>query len=160
MENNDALVLIAELAVAIAGFSGVIVALESRSVRSWTPLQRRNLRLLLQVSAVAIFFSLLPLLLQRFMAASDFWKWALGFYGLVHVGDVSSFLIRQPTGAPLAPVYAGLAVALTQLSVAAFGSVLMVEAVYLGVLVWHLAIASMGFALLVWGAADQDTAVP
>ena len=57
MENNDALVLIAELAVAIAGFSGVIVALESRSVRSWTPLQRRNLRLLLQVSAVAIFFS-------------------------------------------------------------------------------------------------------
>jgi len=51
MESNDALVLIAELAVAIAGFSSVVGALDNRAVRTWSPFRRHNLRVLLQVSA-------------------------------------------------------------------------------------------------------------
>ena len=45
--NSDFLALTAQLAVGIAGFSGAIVALESRDVRSWDPLRRRSLRILL-----------------------------------------------------------------------------------------------------------------
>ena len=65
MPSNDILVLVAELAVAIAGFSSVVVALGRRPVAEWLPGEQRNLRILLQVSAIAILFSLFPLILQR-----------------------------------------------------------------------------------------------
>ena len=100
MESHDALVLIAELAVAIAGFSSVVVALDNRAVRDWSPFQRHNLRILLQVSALTIFFALFPLIFQRAMAGPASWKWALGVYGVVHTIDVSSFIRRLPRDLP------------------------------------------------------------
>jgi len=35
MPSHDTLVLIAEVAVAIAGFSSVVVALDNRAVKNW-----------------------------------------------------------------------------------------------------------------------------
>ena len=102
MLSTDVLVLIAELAIAIAGFSSVVVALDNRAVRNWDPFQRHNLRVLLQVSALTIFFALFPLILQRAFNGESFWNWALGVYAVVHLVDVTSFLGRLPKDMPRA----------------------------------------------------------
>jgi len=161
--NSDFFVLTAELAVAIAGFSGVIVALESGDVRSWSPLRRRNLRILLQLSMLALLFSLIPLAAYEAVDGSSFWRWALGFYGLAHVVDLSTFLFHQPAGAKRGPVYQGLVFALVQLGVAALSTDSVAEIIYMVSVMWHLAGAAMGFLFLIWGerlgseAAKRDT---
>ena len=156
MINSDFLTLTAELSVAIAGFSGVIVALESRSVKSWTPLRRRDLRVLLQLSALALVFSLAPVLAYPVFDDAAFWKWALAMYGVAHLADVASFLVRQPDGARTGPVYAGFVVALLQLLVAGLGSGVVPELVYSGSILWHLGGAAMGFVFLIWGTRSEE----
>jgi hypothetical protein len=137
--------------VAVAGFSGVIVALESRGVKAWTPARRRDLRVLLQLSGLALAFSLIPLFAYPQFETASFWNWALGVYGLAHLADVSSFLFRQPAGVRRGPVFAGLVVALLQLSVAFVGRGSVPEVAYLASVLWHLGGAGMGFVFLIWG---------
>jgi hypothetical protein len=159
--SHEALALVAEVAVALAGFSSVVVTLENRGVSAWTAIQRFNLRILLQVSALAIFFSLFPLILER--VASPPWRWALSIYGAVHLADVSSFILRRPpqaTATHRVTSYLGLLISLVSLAVAALGSPLAAEVTYLGVLVWHLAVASMGFAFLLFDDDDERAARP
>lgn len=161
MTSHDTLVLIAEISVAIAGFSSVVVALEGRRVRHWSPVQRFNLRVLLQVSALTIFFCVFPLILERAVEQPASWRIALWCYGLVHLADVASFIARRPPETVATHRIAqlvGLSLALVSLAVAAFGSLLLAEIYYLGMLVWHLGVAAMGFALLLFGAPDEGTA--
>jgi len=148
--SQDILVLIAELAVAVAGFSSIVVALDKRSVSEWAPGEQRNLRILLQVSAVAILFSIFPLVLQRALDAPSFWNIALSVYSLVPAADVSTFLFRPVVGESQLPPIIGLGLALLSLAVAAFGSSTLAEVTYLCVLVWHLGVAAMGFAFLIF----------
>jgi hypothetical protein len=161
MTSHDTLVLLAELAVAIAGFSGVVVALEARRVSEWSASRRFNLRVLLQVSALVVFFSILPLILERAIAQPASWRVALWAYGLVHLADVSSFILRRPPGVVgfrrIAQLV-GLCFAVGSLSVAAFGSPLHSEVTYLSMLVWHLAVAAMGFASLLFDESDAGAA--
>lgn len=160
MPSHDTLVLIAEVAVAIAGFSSVVVALDNRAVKNWSPFQRHNLRVLLQVSALTIFFSIFPLIFQRVVDNPDSWKWALGFYAAVHAIDVSSFIRSLPSDLPAANriiPYLGLLLAIVSLLVAWLASPLIAEVLYLCNLVWHLAIAAMGFAFLVLGDPETGT---
>ena len=161
MTSHDTLILIAELAVAVAGFSSLVVALQRRDVRNWDAIQRLNLRILLQVSAVAIFFSLFPLLLERVVPQPTSWRWALWVYGLYHVVDVSSFILGSPPQVQIMHrvVQAiGLLIAIGSLIAAAFGSLLVAEVYYISMLIWHLGVAALGFALLIFGGRDDDTA--
>jgi hypothetical protein len=153
--SSEFFALTAQLAVAIAGFSGVVVALESRDVRSWDPLRRRDLRVLLQLSALALLFSLGPLAAYRLVDQASFWKWALGFYGLAHLLDVSTFLFRQPERARTGPVYVGVAFALAQIILATAGANSTAETGYMVSLIWHLGGATMGFVFLVWGKRSE-----
>ena len=150
MPSNDIFVLVAELAVAIAGFSSVVVAVGRRPVTDWSPGEQRNLRILLQVSGIAILFSLFPLILQRGIDSPAFWNLALAVYGFVHMVDVSTFLFRPVPGESQIPPIIGLALALFSIAVAALGSATLAEITYLSVLVWHLAVAGMGFAFLIF----------
>ena len=150
MPSHDILVLVAELAVAVAGFSGVVVALERRSVADWSRGEQRHLRILLQVSALAIIFSLFPLILRRGIDVPAFWSIALSVYGIAHVADVSTFLFRPVPGESQIPPTIGFALALFSIGVGAFGSATFAEVTYLCVLVWHLSIAGMGFAFLIF----------
>lgn len=157
MPSHDTLVLIAEVAVAIAGFSSVVVALDNRAVKNWTPFQQHNLRVLLQVSALTIFFSIFPLIFQRVIDGPGSWKWALGFYAVIHTIDVSSFIRVLPADLPAANrflPYIGLALAVVSIFVAWLASPLVAEVLYLCNLVWHLGIAAMGFAFLVMGERE------
>ncbi len=157
LRSNDILVLVAELAVAVAGFSSVVVALGPRPVSDWSRGERRNLRILLQVSALAILFSLFPLILDRAIDTSAFWNVALAVYGIAHVVDTSTFLLRPVAGESQIPPSIGFTLAIFSIGVAVFGSATFAEVTYLCVLVWHLAIAGMGFAFLVFRRGSGAT---
>ncbi len=62
MEAASTLQVLAEIAIAIAGFSGVVTALSIRTSQ-WTDLDKIRLRVLLQASFATALFSLLPLIL-------------------------------------------------------------------------------------------------
>jgi hypothetical protein len=162
VESHDTLVLIAEIAVGLAGFSSVVVALDNRAVRDWSVVRRFNLRILLQVSAIAIFFSLFPLIFERVVEPPTSWRWACFAYGTVHLIDVGTFALRLPIDAEFPPRLTsrmGVLIALCQLLVATLGSLQACEVTYLTVLVWHLSVAAMGFALLVY-SSDGATGSP
>jgi len=161
MESRDALAIIAQVAVAIAGFSSVVVAMDTRAVRTWSVFQRHSLRVLLQVSAVTLFFAIFPLILARAVEGPTAWNWALAIYGIVHVIDATSFIRGMPKHLPplnrILPLV-GLTIAVSSVLAAWLTSARVAELFYLLQLVWHLGISSMGFALLVIGDPDARVA--
>ncbi len=62
MDLVELLIGIAEIAIALAGFTGVVVAFGSRSVGSWHPGDRLRLAFLLEASLTAAGFALIALL--------------------------------------------------------------------------------------------------
>ena len=137
----------------IAGFSGIIVALDPEPVRRWSRERGDGLRTLLQVSGLVIVFSIAPLILGRWFGEPDLWSWALGAYGVAHVADVLSFLVRQTPDTPAAAKIGGrlgLAIAVAQVGTALLASAAAAEAVYLAVLMWHLVISGASFVYLLY----------
>ena len=67
MDVVELLIGIAEIATALAGFTGVVVAFGSRSQGSWHPGDQLRLGFLLEASLTAGGFSLLTLLLLSFL---------------------------------------------------------------------------------------------
>ena len=61
----DLLTVMAEVGIALAGFTGLVVVLGRRAHGDWTPAERTQLAILLQTSLAAVFFALLPLLIPR-----------------------------------------------------------------------------------------------
>ena len=64
MEPFENLRSMAEVAVSLTGFTGIVVALGKRSHGSWTKLELLRLKMLLITSLAVLFFSLLPLALS------------------------------------------------------------------------------------------------
>lgn len=86
MDPTSTLQLIAQLAVAVAGFSSVVVAYGRRHEQGWTVSDRIRLSLLVGDSLAVMFFALLPLVLQSYRPEPG-WTWglssaALGLYVL------------------------------------------------------------------------------
>jgi len=153
METFDLLLTMAEVAVGLAGFSAIIVTLNRRPIREWDDTDQLNLRLLIQVSGLTIFFSLLPLLLQIPLSIPDTWLYGLLIYGLIHIIDVSFFLMNVTPETP--PVFrnsarTGFCVAVIQLIVFGVGTTVWQEAVYVFTLFWHLGIVFLAFILLLY----------
>ncbi len=154
MQSTDILSTIAEIAVALAGFSAIVVMLNSKPIREWDDTDRLNLRLLIQVSAFTIFFALLPSILVVSLEEPEVWKYGLWAYGLLHILDVSSFLFKMTSETPNVfrnAAVAGTVIAVTQLVIAWAGSNAAKETMYLGTLLWHLCITFMAFILLLYG---------
>ena len=63
MNATDLLTTLAQLGVALAGFSGIVVVLGARATGEWSSRERRLLSVLLAASGAVILWSLLPLLL-------------------------------------------------------------------------------------------------
>ena len=62
LEVSDALTVIAEIAVGLAGFAGLIVTLRNRGLSSWPQTDRIRLRSMLMVACGTFFAALLPYL--------------------------------------------------------------------------------------------------
>ena len=154
MESSDIIITIAQLALALAGFSGVIVSLNPIPIREWDSLSRLNFRILLQVAAVATFFAILPFPIHNLAGADLAWKISLLIYGVYHVFDVSSFYFKLPKDA--LPInrklsYLGFAVAIMQILTGIFGKPSWIESMYIVSLIFHLSVSFIGFILLVYG---------
>ncbi len=153
MQSIDILLTIAEIAVALAGFSSIVVMLNARPIKEWDGTDRLNLRLLVQVSALTIVFALFPSILVIAVQAPELWTYALFAYGLIHIIDVSSFLLNMTKETPNVfrnAAICGAVIALTQLLVAWFGNSVAKETAYLGTLLWHLGVVFMAFILLLY----------
>jgi hypothetical protein len=79
MEPGEALSTAAQIAVALAGFAGVVVVFRRESVHDWTPIDKFRLRLLLANSILPLALCMIGLLLLTIKPApSRVWCWCSG----------------------------------------------------------------------------------
>jgi hypothetical protein len=79
---SDALVTVAEVAIALAGFSAVVAVFRRTQGAAWTPAEVNGLWIMMEVSFGLIFLSLLPLALeQTALAGKLLWAVACGVLG-------------------------------------------------------------------------------
>ena len=80
MDYSETLIGIAEISVALAGFTGVAVAFGSRDRGTWHPGDRMRLNFLLESSLSAGGFALLSLVLLNVFPESETTAWAIGSF--------------------------------------------------------------------------------
>jgi hypothetical protein len=79
MEPGEALSTAAQIAVALAGFAGVVVVFRRESVHDWTPIDKFRLRLLLTNSILPLALCVIGLLLLTVRPApAGIWRWCSG----------------------------------------------------------------------------------
>jgi len=103
MEPISALSASAQIAVAIAGFAGVVAAFRNDSVQDWSPVEYFWLRLLLINSILPLALSMVGLFLLSFSeAVPSIWRWCSGIvtlflipYGVMIVRTLAGFAPGQ-----------------------------------------------------------------
>jgi hypothetical protein len=94
MEAEAILTTLAEVAIAIAGFSGIVVALQNRTV-VWSEMDKVRFSMLLQVSFGCVFFSFVPIVLYLMHPSEPFvWRWSSGLW-LVYIACVAAYRVPQ-----------------------------------------------------------------
>jgi len=79
MEPSEALSTAAQIAVALAGFAGVVVVFRRESVHDWSPIDKFRLRLLLINSILPLALCMIGLLLLTIKPApAGIWRWCSG----------------------------------------------------------------------------------
>ena len=79
MEPGEILSTAAQIAVALAGFAGVVVVFRRESVHEWPALDKYRLRLLLTNSVVPLVLCIIGLLLLGIKPApTGIWRWCSG----------------------------------------------------------------------------------
>jgi hypothetical protein len=97
MESEGILTALAEVGIAIAGFSGIVVALQHRSGR-WLEIDKVRFSMLLQLSLASVFWSLIPILLHLVNPAKTFvWAWSSGLW-LAYI--LATLVYRLPRNIP------------------------------------------------------------
>ena len=80
MQPGDALNAVAQVAVTLAGFAGIVVVFRPESVHQWSALDKFRLRLLLANSALPLGSSLFAMLLLAINPPPvAIWRWCSGF---------------------------------------------------------------------------------
>ena len=80
MEPAEALSSAAQIAVALAGFAGVVVAFRSGSLHDWSPMDKFRLWLLLGNALAPLFACLFGMLLLTITPTPlSIWRWCSGF---------------------------------------------------------------------------------
>jgi hypothetical protein len=91
LSDSDTLQTLAEVGVALAGFTGVVFVLGSRATGEWSRVEKLWFHILLSSSAHVVFFALLPAVLESYLSTSTAWRWSaglLGVGGLVFLADL------------------------------------------------------------------------
>jgi len=93
MEFEKIFIALAEIGVAIAGFSGVVAVFGARSEGQWTPDDRLRLAFLLACSMTVVFFSLLPFPMTALhVPATVVWRVASGLLAVwLILADILAF---------------------------------------------------------------------
>lgn len=153
---SDALTIVAELAVAIAGFAGIVVSLRGR-VEDLSPMAAARLWRLVETSLATALFALLPLAFHHLgLPASQVWSLSSGLFAAWLVGAFVA-LIRRSRGVVSAgdvpwtfnAVFLGvLVLAVAALLSNALGAGSRAFGPYFAALLGYLALAGLVFARL------------
>ena len=92
MQPSEALTTSAQVAVALAGFAGVVVAFRSRSVHEWSKIDKLRLQILLTNSAVPFVLSILAMvLLSTSLDVVTIWRLCSVFTFVMFVATGSTY---------------------------------------------------------------------
>jgi len=98
LEHEAILSTITEVAVALAGFTGVVAVLGHRNQGTWTSSERLQLRTLVETSLTALFASLAPGVLVLMLTSEPaVWRVSNLVLGVLHLSNLSAFLWRART---------------------------------------------------------------
>jgi hypothetical protein len=102
VEPREALSAAAQIAVALAGFAGVVVAFRSSSLHEWSPLDKHRLWLLMSSALIPLFSCLFGMLLLTIEPMPiSIWRWCSGCSFLFAVAFVFLSRRRQPKVGPI-----------------------------------------------------------
>jgi hypothetical protein len=95
MEAFETLRSLSEVAIALAGFTGIVAVLGRRAGGRWSPLEWLRLRMLLETSLAVVFLSLFPVLLHQLEMLQDLiWRVGNGVQALVHLAGIVLLYLR------------------------------------------------------------------
>lgn len=167
MDISNTLPVIAEISIAFAGFSGLIVALR-KNPGPLTPVQKYRLQVLLALSFGTLFLSFFPELLRAFGKGEIFvWRFSSIAVMLYSVIFVAWWVVRSLRVARAAPeifqwfvwsrMLAGHAVIVgLQLWVLLTGNEERVPAAFLAGLIWYLLHAAQQFCRMLFIHVASD----
>jgi len=98
MQPGEALGIAAQIAVALAGFAGVVVVFRRESVHEWSPIDKFRLRLLLTNSILPLGLCVIALLLLTVEPTLiGVWRWcsSVGFVVLLFFGIATTTGFRR-----------------------------------------------------------------
>lgn len=159
MEHQETLQTIAEVAVALAGFTGIAVAFGGRAGRL-APGEQLRVRTLLRASISALFCSFVPTILSFVTSNEPYvWQGSCAVLATVLVVNLTVFWVRGRgttiTRFQQMAVVVGVLVAIV-LIVAALGYIEAASHVFVIGLVWQLIVAAQNFVLLVVEGLSSD----
>lgn len=86
---------IASIAIALIGFSGVVIALGRRGEGKWTPSEMLQLRTLVEPSIVSLLGAFVPILLGLlFLNEESLWRTSNALLAVFHLVGFSAFIVR------------------------------------------------------------------
>ena len=91
MTSNEALLTIAEIAIATIGFAGIVSALRPKASHAADAMHRLRLRLMVEASASVMIYAFLPFVLAGFVSEQQTWAIGSGviaFTSPIHVGSI------------------------------------------------------------------------
>ncbi len=157
MAEEDLLFTLAEIAVAMAGFSAVVVVFRRRDQGGWAREDADRFNGMVLHSMASAFFCLLPSLLRVFTEEpSQVWAVASTAIGVQILGHcVVVFRLPSSGSSTAGSLAAGLAVALlSAMNVLGFGFEREFRP-YLVAVLWHVLQAGVLFVMLVWVRSDD-----
>ena len=95
MNPNEALLTIAEIAIATIGFAGIMSALRPKSSDSGDAMHRLRLRLMVEASASVMIFAFLPFVLMGLVDSEKIWALGSGVLATTSPLLVGSIYVRQ-----------------------------------------------------------------
>ena len=94
IEYADTLHTLAQIAVALMGFSGIVVVFGERTASKWTAEESMSLYALLAPGVTVLFCSFVPILLSAVLEEPVVsWRISNGVLGVLHAGNLAGFLI-------------------------------------------------------------------
>jgi len=164
---ESALGSVIEVAIALAGFSGIVAAVGRRGAGHWSPVDQLLLRVLLTAAGAALAFAFLPFLLIDVIDPSLVWRICSGLHATFVFGillyrfrEVSVLGVTQALGKrATAFMFVGSSMAfMVSVSNALwFAS----SSLYVVAIVWHVLSAFLSFVALLLNAwAEPPDATP
>ena len=158
----------AEVGIALAGFGGVVVVLGRRAVGEWMPMDRFRVVILVGLSLLLVFFSLLPLILVPLdLAELTSLRLCNGLFAVGHASVVCFSVVRRrqffvPGETVSRADFGRLSIGAVVVGCQAFASVgaslPTSQFIYLAALIWILVMGVIDFGLLLLPPADRNAA--